>query len=140
MPQPNEDTNRQPQRPLNASDGSPLGSVSFQWNLSANGSPLRQIRLNICELFQILDNLCSDHIRIARWRLTTWRCARAGSPPRVRFVFGKAKRSSFLQDLCNADVFQPSRVGQNSQSFLLHILTGVVVGETKKQRLTPLCI
>ena len=52
----------------------------------------------------------------------------------------QSHRSSLVQDLCNADVFKPLCVGQNSQSLLLHILTGAVVGETKKHRLTPSCI
>src|SRR5262245_24532380 len=62
----------------------------------------------------------------------------SGLTHRLRRV--KANRSSLVQDLCNANVFQPLCVGQNSQSLLLHILTGAVIGETKKQRLTPSCI
>src|SRR5207248_2041135 len=52
----------------------------------------------------------------------------------------KANRSPLVQDLCDADVFRPVGVGQNSQSLLFHILAGPVVGETKQHRLTPSCI
>jgi hypothetical protein len=56
----------------------------------------------------------------------------------ARYRRQQSNCSSRVHHLCDADVFQSRRVGQNSQSFLLHILTGAGVGETKKKRPTYL--
>jgi hypothetical protein len=64
------------------------------------------------------------------------------SATRLRVNHGllKSHRSSLVHDLCDADVFRPVCVGQNSQSLVLYVVTGAVVGEAKKHRLTPSCI
>src|SRR4051812_1465430 len=85
------------------------------------------------------------------WRCNGDRCADPREralrcrPMRARVIAsgmttGVATRSSLVQDLCSADVFQPRRVGQNSQSLLLHVSTGAGVGEPKNPRLTPSCV
>ena len=68
------------------------------------------------------------------------RLVRVGTGVGEPFAWRSSHRSSLVQNLCNADVFQTLRVGQNSQALLLNILTGAVVGETKHHRLTPSCI